>query len=453
MDCIFRNAVVGVAVLLVLAPFERALPTEQGDLLLPEEGERGTRYAVEYPAIAYDTARPDDRVAKLQAKLDQGTLKLGYDETNGYLAAVLDALAIDSSSQLLVFSRTSISRTHILPSRPRAIYFNDDAYVAMVPGSGMLEIATMDPQLGPVFFLLEQRASVSPQFDRQTVQCLRCHDSLTMTGGGAPRFILGSGYVNTQSELVSHEGWVLTTPKTPFKFRWGGWYVTGQHGSQAHLGNIVVRETAELQDLEGLRIYNRDSLDGVIDSQFYTSNQSDIVALLVIEHQVYVQNLMTRVNYDVRTEMAKRNSLKAAELNASGEIVTEEMKSLIEEVTEPLVKALLFTDDVGLAEPVSGSTSFTKRFEQRGPFDGEGRSLRQFDLQTRTFRYPLSYLVYSEAFDALPESVRSYIYRRFTEVLGDEEGATLVRLPAQERAVMLEILRATKPDFAKLNER
>ncbi len=446
MDYAFRIVVIGVAALL-------ALLADQPDPLLPAEGERGTRYLAEYPAIAYETARPTDRVANLQSRLDDGSLKLAYDATNGYLNAVLDALAIDASSQVLVFSKTSVNKAHILPSRPRAIYFNDDAYVATVPGSGLLEIATMDPELGPLFFILEQRATASPQFDRQTVQCLRCHDSLTMTGGGVPRFILGSGYVNTRSELVSHEGWVLTTPKTPLRFRWGGWYVTGEHGKQAHLGNIVVADAAELQDLEGLRIYNRDTLDGVIDTDLYRSDKSDIVALLVIEHQVYVQNLMTRVNYDVRTEMARRKQLNTAALNTDDEIVTKEMKSLIEEVTEPLVKALVFTDEAMLTDPVIGSTSFTEDFARRGPFDGKGRSLRQFDLQTRTFRYPLSYLVYSEAFDALPHSVRKYIYRRFGEIFDAEESETLVRLPAEERAVILDILRATKPDFVESTER
>ena len=162
--------------------------------------------------------------------LDEGATNLTFDENYGYLKAVLESLDIDPASQLLVFSRTSVSKNHILPSRPRAIFFNDDTYVAMVPGSGILEIASMDPQLGPLFFMLEQHDSAAPKFDRQTVQCLRCHDSLTMTGGGVPRFILGSGYVDTQSNLVSHEGWVLTSPKTPFRFRWGGWYVTGEHG-------------------------------------------------------------------------------------------------------------------------------------------------------------------------------------------------------------------------------
>ena len=437
----------------MLMPENQASSAEQGDLLLPAENERGTRYEAEYPAIAYSSVRPSERIAKLQFELDQGARRLAFDDTNGYLAAVLEALAIDPASQLLVFSKTSINKSHILPTRPRAIFFNDDAYVAIVPGAGMLEIATMDPQLGPLFFILEQRAMDKPQFDRQTVQCLRCHDSLTMTGGGVPRFILGSGYVDTRSNLVSHEGWVLTSPQTPFRFRWGGWYVTGTHGDQAHLGNIVVRDAAELQDLERLRIYNRDTLDDLIDTEFYPTSHSDIVALLVIEHQVYVQNLITRVNYDVRTRLANDEQGRKDDSNGNERLVTEEMKSFIEETTEPLVKALLFANEAELTDPVTGSTDFAKHFERRGPYDSKGRSLRQFDLRTRTFRYPLSYLVYSEAFDALPRIVRVYIYRRFVETLGNEQGdAAVARLRPEERAVILDILRATKPDFAAHEE-
>ena len=420
---------------------KQASSLEQDDSVLPAENERGTRYAVEYPAISYGTVRPSERIAKLQSELDQGVRTIDFDDTDGYLATVLEALDIDPASQLLVFSKTSINKTHILPSRPRAIFFNDDAYVAIVPGSGMLEIATMDPQLGPVFFILEQRVSTTPQFDRQTVQCLRCHDSLTMTGGGVPRFILGSGYVDTRSRLVSHEGWVLTSPKTPFRFRWGGWYVTGNHGDMAHLGNIVVNNAAELQDLERLRIFNRETLDGLIDTELYPTSHSDIVALLVIEHQVYVQNLITRVNYDVRTWIASDGQPDNDDNNGNGSFVTEEMKSLIEETTEPLVKALLFTDEAELTGSITGSTNFAERFERRGPYDSKGRSLRQFDLRTRTFRYPLSYLVYSEAFDELPRIVRDYIYRRFAEVLGDERGdAAVARLQPEERAVEPEIV-------------
>ena len=453
MVCALRVAVFGVALSLMLMPVDPASSAEQNDLLMPAENERGTRYDVEYPVIGYSVVRPSDSIAKLQFELDHDTATLAFDDTHGYLTAVLDALAIDPTSQLLVFSKTSINKTHILPSRPRAIFFNDDAYVAIVPGSGMLEIATMDPKLGPVFFILEQRASTTPQFDRQTVQCLRCHDSLTMTGGGVPRFILGSGYVDTRSNLVSHEGWVLTSPKTPFRFRWGGWYVTGNHGDLAHLGNIVVNNAAELQDLERLRIFNRDTLDGWIDTELYPTSHSDIVALLVIEHQVHVQNLITRVNYDVRTGIAEEEQRNKDDNNGNDWFVSEEMKSLIEESGEPLVKALLFADEAELTAPVTGSTNFADQFERRGPYDSMGRSLRQFDLRTRTFRYPLSYLIYSEAFDALPRIARDYIYRRFAEILGDERGdAAVARLRPEERAVILDILRATKPDFAAFED-
>ena len=113
------------------------------------------------------------------------------------------------------------------------------------------------------------------------------------------------------------------------------------------------------------------------------------------------------------------------------------------------MKALLFADEAGLADPVTGSTGFAGQFEQRGPFDSEGRSLRQFDLQTRTFRYPLSYLVYSQAFDGLPDMTRRYIYRRLSELLqGDGDDAGLPELQPDERAVILDILRATKAEFA-----
>ncbi len=204
-----------------------------------------------------------------------------------------------------------------------------------------------------------------------------------------------------------------------------------------------------MQDLESLRIYNRDTLDDLIDTEFYLTSHSDIVALLVIEHQVYVQNLITRVNYDVRTSIANDGPRNNDDNSGNDWFVTEEMKSLIEETTEPLVKALLFAEEAELTGPVTGSTDFTENFERRGPFDSKGRSLRQFDLRTRTFRYPLSYLVYSEAFDALPRIARDYIYRRFAEMLGDERGdAAVARLRPEERAVILDILRATKPDFA-----
>jgi hypothetical protein len=437
-----------MAVVLLL-PVAKSDIAASADSLLPSVDEGRFRYATDYPAIGYSTVRPSERIAALQAKLDGGELALQHEDTRGYLRAVLEALGIDPASQLLVFSRTSVNVAHISPETPRAIYFNDDAYVAWVPGSGMLEIATMDPQLGPVFFTLDQGKEVQVSFDRQTVQCLRCHDSLTLTGGGVPRFILGSGYIDTSGNLVSHEGWILTTPETRLKFRWGGWYVTGKHGDQPHLGNIAVSDAAALQQLDSLRVSNLANLDGMIETQLYLSAYSDIVALLVIEHQVHVQNMITRVNYDVRTALDRDRQRHGVDNDNNEWSVSNETKSFIEDATEVLVQAMLFAGEAPLTSSIVGSTDFAEQFEARGPFDGDGRSLRQFDLRTRTFRYPLSYLVYSAAFDALPDMARGYIYRRFAEILGNGAADDAVgRLSSGERTAILEILLATKPAFA-----
>lgn len=442
----------GATVLAWLVICSAALAASQGDPLLPADNERHTRYEREYPAIAYGTVRPSGRIAALQAKIDRGDQSIEFDASSGYLAGVLRALNIDPSSQLLVFSRTSVNVTHIRADRPRAIYFNDEVYVGWVPGSGMLEVASMDPQLGPVFYIFEQQQSAEPQFDRQTVQCLRCHDSLTMTGGGVPRFILGSGYVDAGGNLVSHEGWILTSPETPFRFRWGGWYVTGSHGDQRHLGNIVVEDPTTLRDLDSLRVFNVDDVDDLIDTERYLTSHSDIVALLVIEHQVHVQNLITRTNYDVRSALANERLQQKGIGNTRNEYdVPKQMKALVEASAEPLVKAMLFLGEAELTSPVAGSTDFATQFEKAGPFDSEGRSLRQLDLRHRTFRYPLSYLVYSEAFDRLPTIVRNYIYRRFDEILsGSDKDVALDRWNVEERSAALEILRATKPAFAAI---
>ena len=209
-------------------------------------------------------------------------------------------------------------------------------------GSGEIEVSAMDADLGPVFYNLVQDPAAAG-LDRQGSQCLRCHDSYSMTGGGVPRFILGSGYTHESGNLVSHEGWILTSPETPLRFRWGGWYVTGSHGNQVHLGNIVVRNTADLYDLEAIRKGNLEDLSGLVDTGRYLSPHSDIVALLVLEHQVHVQNLLTRVNYDARAALARKQENAGA-----GERIPA--------IVEPLVKAMLMSGEVPLSEPVSGTS-------------------------------------------------------------------------------------------------
>jgi len=429
----------------------------------PAEPRAALRYDTEYPAIGYATTARTDAVAELEARLASGAAVLEHDASRGYLAGLLGALDIGVESQVLVFSKTSVQAQIITATTPRAIYFNDDTYVGWVPGSRTLEIASLDPRLGPVFYTLAQDSAAPVGFERHLGECLRCHDSYSLTGGGVPRFITGSGYTDVAGNLVAHEGWILTSDRTPLKSRWGGWYVSGYHGEQVHLGNIAVHDVAELLELETLRTGNLENLDKVLDTSAYLSNKSDIVALLVLEHQVRVQNAITRVNYDVRTLLegpprapdappvgaSSARDLRAGRDNPVGASSARDLPARIAELAEPLVEALFLAGEIDLTDRISGTSGFAAAFEARGPRDSNGRSLRELDLTTRLFKYPLSYAIYSHAFDALPAEAKDYVYARIREILaGDDESEAFARLSAADRAAILEILRDTKPDFA-----
>ncbi len=391
------------------------------------------RYDIEYPFIGYGSAPRSDAVAKLSARLLAGEARLELDGPRGVLDSLLAGLDIDPASQVLVFSTTSLQVGSIRARTPRAIYFNDDVYVAWVQGGGPVEIASMDPQLGPVFYTLEHDERAG--FEVHNERCLRCHDSVSLSGGGVPRFIVGSGYIGPLGNIVTHEGWIITSQRTPFRNRFGGWYVTGQHGDQVHLGNIIVRDIYALEDLEQLRVGNVDSLDGLVDTSDYAAPGSDIVAQLVMQHQIDVQNEISRVSYRVR-----------AEQNHAG---AEVEPAVVAELVEPLVEAMLFVGETPLEGPIVGSSAFSERFEQRGPTDPAGRSVRELQLEGRLMRFPLSYQIYSLAFDALPEAARARVYVRLAEILrGDDASERFAHLSAADRAAILEILVATKPDFA-----
>ena len=380
----------------------------------------------ENQAIAYSTSEPADAVARLQRDLDAGVRALQFDADRGYLRSVLQALQVPVHSQGLVFSRTSFQRERISPARPRAVYFNRHMYVGWVPGSRVLEIASVDPTLGPVFYTLTQEATAHPRFQRQTQACLQCHDSPSVTEG-VPGLIMKSVHVGSDGEPIAASGAHVTSDQTPMSRRWGGWYVTGTSGTQPHMG-------ADL----GARV----------ETDLYLGAHSDLVALTVLAHQTHVQNLLTRVGY--RTRMAlffdrQRNH----ELGRSRDHVPEATRRLIEDVAEPLVHAMLFAGEAPLSAPVAGTSTFAAEFADQGPHDRQGRSLYALDLTRRLLRYPCSYLIYSESFDALPAPAREHVYRRLNEVLsGADTSPAFAHLSRMDRTAILEILLDTKPAFA-----
>jgi len=403
--------------------------------------------AIEIEPINYLTAPVDDPVARLQKRLDAGEVTLKFDADRGYLPSVLDALKIPESSQVLVFSKTSFQHTRINRTRPRALYFQDDAYVGWVRGGDVLEFSVVDPWQGAVFYLLEQEREEKPVFRRQTHECLQCHVSSRTQD--VPGHFVRSVVPDRTGSPIFNAGTYVTSHESPLEHRWGGWYVTGTHGDQLHMGNVTATRTddgrrdapARLDMKAGANVLD---LSDRIDTKPYLTGHSDIVALMVMEHQTQMHNFLANASYQTRIALYQQKSMNESFGEPSGTISTG-TRSRIDSAAEKVVRHMLFVDETPLTAPIAGSTSYAKEFASKGPKDAKGRSLRDFDLTRRMFKYPCSYLIYSEPFDALPDIAKDQIYKRLGEILtGRDTSKEFAHLSADDRRAILEILRDTK---------
>lgn len=402
----------------------------------------------EHEAIQYLKSPSNDQIAQLQKAINAGKVRLTYNEKNGYLSSVLAQLKVPVSSQMLVFSKTSFQRERISPNAPRALYFNDGVYVGFVQNAPVLEFTAVDPQLGAVFYVLEQSKTGKPKFLRQNYECLQCHTS-SMTAS-VPGHIMRSVYARPDGQPEFRAGTFLTSDSSPMQERWGGWYVTGKHGKMRHMGNAFARTAGDDVTLDMDKYANVTDLKRLCDTKPYLTGHSDIVALMVIEHQANVQNLITKANYHTRMGLHYDKMLNK-ELNRPADYRSDSTKSRIQSVCEPLVEAMLFVGENPLTDTVTGLSGFTEQFAAQGPKDKQGRSLRQLDLKKRLMRYPCSYLIYSPEFDALPGEAKDTVYRRLNEILtGKEKSAKFAHLTEADRKAILEILADTKPDFAAI---
>jgi len=393
--------------------------------------ERPLAVALTDPAIGYFTRPTTDVVAQLNRRLDEGTARLAFDERSGYVRSVLDALQVPVESQMLVMSKTGVQALYTEPANPRAILFNDAVAVGYIRGAPLLELAVHDPRQGVLFYTLEQKAQEKPRFERPS-SCVRCHQVYSTLH--VPGMMARSTFVARDGLPLGQFGSYDTDDRTPFGKRWGGWYVTGTHGSMRHMGNAIVTAGVDRDAAISERTLNRTSLDGLFDAQGYPSAHSDIAALMVFAHQAHMTNLITRAGWEAR--LASRDG--------RSDVAGGALRAAIEE----LVDYALFVDEAPLAAPVTGTSGFAGKFSSRGPTDREGRSLHQLDLERRLLRYPCSFMLYSDAFRALPDTVREAIYARIRDVLsGRDTSPKYARLSRDDRSAVLQILRETLHDL------
>jgi hypothetical protein len=393
--------------------------------------------------INYRSGELNDPIARLEQRLERGQVKLHYDPDHGYLRSVLDALRVPVSSQTLVFAKTSFQFPQINPAAPRALYFNDDVYVGQVHNGKFLEFVSFDPKQGAIFYVIDERPAAHPRFERAAVDCVQCH--VASSTRGVPGVMLRSVFTKPSGYPAAGARSFVTGQESPLSERWGGWYVTALRGAEEGMGNVTVSNPTNPEELPKPAVANVTTLRGHLNTAAYLTGSSDIVALMVLAHQTQMHNLITQTGYQTRLALfsdSKRNNAQGLPADA----ISDKARKQFEEPAEQLVRYLLFTNEARLDSPVAGNTNFAQEFAARGPFDSQGRSLRQFDLQTRIFKYPCSYLIYSETFDAIPAPAKEYIYRRLFEVLsGSDQSPAFQTLSQQDRRAILEILVETKP--------
>jgi hypothetical protein len=394
--------------------------------------------------IHYSNATPKDAAWRLQQAILSGDVTIDRTDAWTVMRDLMRHFEIPEATQVMVFSKTSKQNHLIHPQTPRVIYFGDNAYIGYCIG-GSIEVATVDPVLGPVFYLLEP--NVPPERPLEFVRdqsCLSCH------GGpfypDVPAVLVRSVFPGRQGHPMMSQGSTVVNTTTPFQNRWGGWYVTGRHGGSSHRGNAVMDDRAAEPELEALAPAELETLAGVIDTRPYPAPTSDVVALMVLEHQTSTQNALTKAAHAALRAMHRQQSLQ----RELGEPVEEEPVGtalrIIDNAVTQVLDALLFKDEAALPEGgIDGTESFQSAFVANARRSKDGRSLKDFQLLNRLFKHRCSYMIHSITFEHLPAALKMRVLTRLGRVLRaeDDDSDRYDYLGASERAHILRILQET----------
>jgi hypothetical protein len=402
--------------------------------------------------INYSKTAPEDAVTRLQHRLAAADIQLPGDEKE-ILRLLLVELDVPILSQLLVFSRTSLQLDRISPTNPRAIYYSDTCYVGWVPG-GLIEITAIDPQLGPTFYAVDPRnpgRRNGLKFQRDS-DCLRCHGGHFIRG--VPGVLARSVFPDATGEPIFKFGSTLVDYRTPFEERWGGWYVTGQHGRAQHRGNIIATEADNQIIFPTAEGANVTDLSPYFGTDRYLAPTSDIVSFLVFEHQIAVQNAITKASIEARRMLHYQAGLQ----EAFKEPVTEEpaydsVKSVFASVTREVVDALLSKDEATLPFGIKGIPEFGRDYAGESVKSRDGKSLRELTVRRQLYRYRCSPLIYTPMFQAMPAPLKRQIYETLKAALdSDTEDERYDYIGEDERTAIRTILAETLPEFRSILE-
>jgi len=400
----------------------------------------------EKPPISYSSARPRDAITALGARMASGSLDLSGDERK-VVGTLLAALGIPASSQMLVFSKTSFQKDRIDPAHPRAVYFSDEVYVGWCPG-GLVEVAAVDPVLGPVFYSFDPHAAGPGKRFQREEDCLRCHGGTFVRE--IPGLLARSVFTDPAGQPLLEFGSELVDSTTPIEKRWGGWYVTAIRAGPRHRGNLIVTDGREPGVRELSVGANLKSLSKLVDTGPYLAPTSDVTALLVFEHQLSVQNALTRANQEcLRMITYQTNLQRELKEPVTSEPNYESVQHVFSSAAQLVLDALLYKDEAPLPEGgVEGVGDFAKVFASHNSAAANRPSLKELDLHQRLFKYRCSYLIQSSTFAALQPTLRRRVLQRLYRVLTDlSPDPRYAYLEPDERDKIRQIIVATVPNL------
>ncbi len=392
--------------LLTCAAFGGLLPAEEPRAVSADE-------MLPFGQKPVDYWNPDarDPVAALQRRLAAQELTLPFEETFGYLRAVLKELDVPVESQLLRFRSGSPHKSHITAERPRAIYFNDDVAVAWHPGAVLLELAAQDSQKGTLFYTLTNRENAAPEFHRSASQvCLGCHNRAT--GIAVPGHFLQA---QLGEEAQKYFFGSMKSHAPPLELRWEASYITGLNPAQRHRGNLS-RDEDRRRNADD-PTFHRPIVDlaDEFDTDRYLTNTSDAAAHLVFDHQMLGHNLLNRLSYE--HQLGVRSN-----------------------VEDHVVRYLLLADETPLNNPLIGKSPFTERYSRCNP-------LHELDLKTRLYRHRLSPLIAGRMVQNFPDELKQRLFSRLNNVLTGKESLEGYAVSDDDRRAMLAIVKKTVQDW------
>ena len=400
----------------------------------------------ERPPVSYSSSKARDAVSALESRISSGEIKLEGEE-RVVVRRLLAELGVPEQSQMLVFSKTSFQKDRIDPAHPRAVYFSDDVYVGWCPG-GLVEVAAIDPALGPVFYSVDPHADRGHLRFQRDEDCLRCHGGTFIRE--IPGLLARSVFTDSGGQPLLALGSELVDATTPIEKRWGGWYVTALHAGPRHRGNLVLSTEREPAPEELAIRANLKSLEKLVDTRPYLAPSSDVTALLVFEHQVSVQNILTRANQECLRMIAyQKNLQKELKETVTEEPTYESVRHVFATASQEVLDALLCREDAPLPEGgIQGVGGFAQAFCPAAKGGSRAPSLKELELHQRLFKYRCSYLIQSSCFDRLQPTLRRRVLQRLWRVLTEPSSDSRYEyLEAVERDTIRQILTSSLRDL------